>query len=310
MTFSTHGIPNRIMVANDSDIGSAEVSNRGTVILDESDPRTVIERLPNTIFPVMIRFSLGKSTNGDRTHEEYHTPDYPVDVRIPQGAYIPESTVYFDNPAERPPRNATAWRPREFVESLSELLAEVDSSPYVDTDRLQFTDLCVAEIAPRYTTNDPDTGATVATPELYKDQADITLGYFRREGSLAATQVRDSLDTAMPGETRSPPQLIQVTEATAKPARSSRETQQPAGRHKYFTEGEAERIGQLEAIPANWMLDRVAPASSGHRSLNSVLSEIDQFFPQLSETDLLEYIRLRGRTETSERFYANEVLSR
>jgi len=114
----------------------------------------------------------------------------------------------------------------------------------------------------------------------------------------------------MPGETRSPPQLIQVTEATAKPARSSRETQQPAGRHKYFTEGEAERIGQLEAIPANWMLDRVAPASGGHRSLNSVLSEIDQFFPQLSETDLLEYIRLRGRTETSERFYANEVLSR
>jgi len=84
MTFSTHGIPNRIMVANDSDIGSAEVSNRGTVILDESDPRTVIERLPNTIFPVMIRFSAGKSTNGDRTHEEYHTPDYPVDVRIPQ----------------------------------------------------------------------------------------------------------------------------------------------------------------------------------------------------------------------------------
>jgi len=41
-----------------------------------------------------------------------------------------------------------------------------------------------------------------------------------------------------------------------------------------------------------------------------VLSEIERFFPQLAETDLLEFIQLQGRTETSERFYANEVLSR
>lgn len=160
---------------------SVETSSRGAVILDESDPRTVIERLPNTVFPVMIRFALQKSTSGDRTHESLRTPDYPVDVRIPQGAYIPQSTVYFDNPAERPPRNAAAWRPREFVDSLSELLDEIEDSPHVDPDRLQFTDLCVAEIAPRYTTSDPQTGDTVATPELYGDQGDITLGYFRRE---------------------------------------------------------------------------------------------------------------------------------
>jgi hypothetical protein len=298
------------MSSRDPDTDSVEASSQEAAILDESDPRTVIERLPNTVFPVMIRFSLAKSTSGDRTHESLSTPDYPVDVRIPQGEYIPESTVYFDNPAERPPRNTTAWRPYEFIDSLSELLDEIDDSPHVDSDRIQFTDLCVAEIASHYTTSDPDTGDTVATPELYRDQGDITLGYFRREGSLSATKVRDSLDTAMPGETRSPPQLIQITEATAKPARSSRETQQPAGRHKYYTEGEAERVDRLDATPANWMLDRVAPASGSHRPLDPVLSEIDRFFPRLNETDLLEFVQLRGRTETSERFYANEVLSR
>jgi len=69
---------------------------------------------------------------------------------------------------------------------------KIEDSPHVDPDRLQFTDLCVAEIAPRYTTSDPQTGDTVATPELYGDQGDITLGYFRREGSLSATEVRDS----------------------------------------------------------------------------------------------------------------------
>jgi len=115
----------------------------------------------------------------------------------------------------------------------------------------------------------------------------------------------------MPGETRSPPQLIQITEATAKPARSSRETQQPAGRHKYFTEDEAERVDNLDATPAVWMLDQVAAATESHRPLDPVLSEIERFFPQLAaETDLLEFIQLQGRTETSERFYANEVLSR
>jgi len=34
-----------------SDTSSVETSSRGAVILDESDPRTVIERLPNTVFP-------------------------------------------------------------------------------------------------------------------------------------------------------------------------------------------------------------------------------------------------------------------
>jgi len=88
------------------------------------------------------------------------------------------------------------------------------------------------------------------------------------------------------------------------------ETQQPAGRHKYFTEDEAERVDNLDATPAVWMLDQVAAATESHRPLDPVLSEIERFFPQLAETDLLEFIQLQGRTETSERFYANEVLSR
>jgi len=171
-----------------SDTSSVETSSRGAVILDESDPRTVIERLPNTVFPVMIRFALQKSTSGDRTR-------VAKDTRLPcrransTGAYIPQSTVYFDNPAERPPRNAAAWRPREFVDSLSELLDEIEDSPHVDPDRLQFTDLCVAEIAPRYTTSDPQTGDTVATPELYGDQETSHSG-ISVVGSLSATEVR------------------------------------------------------------------------------------------------------------------------
>lgn len=144
------------MNRGDTDANSTEVGSRSVVIMDESDPRTAIERLPSTVFPVMIQFGLQKSTSGDRAHESLTTPEYPVDVRLPQGPYIPQPTVYFDNPAERPPRHTPAWRPQEFLSSLSELLDEPDESPHVDTGRLLLSCLRVVEIAPRYTTTDPE----------------------------------------------------------------------------------------------------------------------------------------------------------
>ena len=298
------------MSTGDTDASPGEVGNRGVVIVDESDPRAVIERLPDTVFPVMIQFGLQKSTSGDRPHESLTTPEYPVDVRLPQGPYIPQSTVYFDNPAVRPPRHTPAWRPREFLTSLSELFDELGESPRVDMDRLLLSQVRVVEVAPRYTTTDPETGDTVTTPELYSDRADLTLGTIRRESGLSAARVRDALDTAMPGDTRSPLQLTQITEATAKPARASRITQQPTGRHRYFTENEAERLDQLDATPAVWMLDHAASPAESHRPLDPVLSEIERFFPRLAEGDLLDHIQLRGRTETREQFYADEVVSR
>jgi len=65
---------------------------------------------------------LQKSTSGDDRTRVTKDLDYPVDVRIPQDAYIPQSTVYFDILQSSRHRNAAAWRPREFVDSLSELL--------------------------------------------------------------------------------------------------------------------------------------------------------------------------------------------
>lgn len=280
----------------------------GALVLDESDPITVIERLPSGVFPVMMRLSLKKSTSGDTTHDELATPTYPVDVRIPKGPYIPESTIHFDNPAERPPRNAQAWRPSEFTSTLNELIDELNESPHIETDRLLFTHLCVAEIAPRYTTNDRQTGASVATAELYQDEGAITLAYFRRAAGLSASRVREALDTSMPGESRSPPHLVQLTEATAKPARSSRDTAQPAGRHKYYTESEAERLRALDATPAIWKLNRVASPTDSHRPLGPVLSNIESFLPELAATDLVQHVEFRGETRTREHFYAEEVL--
>ncbi|WP_440009166.1 hypothetical protein [Halomicrococcus sp. SG-WS-1] len=280
------------------------------VVFDESDPIAAIESLPPTVLPVSMKLELGKTTAGDKVHETLSTPEYPVDVRVPKGRYIPASTIHFDNPAERPPRNTKAWRPERFCEKLSELLEELEDFSHIDTSRIYLNGISVVELPPRYTTTDRETGQTVSTPRLYKDEGEMTLAYFRREGGLTATRVRDDLDTAMPGQSLSPPQLVQIKEVSAKPARSSRDTQQPAGRHKYYTEEEAARTNKSDSIPAVWKLRRVASPGESIRPLTPVLDEIDEFVPALSESELFQPTEFKGQTKQREQFYAEEVLSR
>ncbi|TMT78032.1 hypothetical protein E2L06_18325 [Haloterrigena sp. H1] len=288
----------------------SEAERQDAVVFDESDPLGAVECLPPTVFPVTVSLELGRTTSSDKTHTQLSTPNYPVDVRVPQGPYIPESTVHFDNPAERPPRNTEPWSPAEFENALADLLSSLDEEDHVDTDRLYLTGLTVAELPPRFVTQDETTGQSVASPDLYTNEGEMTLGTFSRDGTLSAARVREDLDTAMPGQSHSPPQLVQITEVTAKPSRSSRQTQGSAGRRRYYTESEAERAGKVDAVPGVWKMDSIASYGESYRSLNGVLSSIDRFFPALSEEDVLQSLSFRGQRETRERFYAEEVIQR
>ncbi|EMA39157.1 hypothetical protein C446_08811 [Halobiforma nitratireducens JCM 10879] len=169
----------------------------------------------------------------------------------------------------------------------------MDEEEHVDTDRLYLTKLTVAELPPRFVTQDEITGQPVATPDFYTDEGEMTLATFTRDGSLSAAQVREDLDTAMPGQSHSPPQLVQITEVTAKPSRSSRQTQGSAGRRRYYTESEAERAGKMDAVPGVWKTDSIASPGESYRSLNGVLSSIDRFLPALSEEDVLQPLSFR-----------------
>lgn len=289
---------------------AATVESQDAVVFDESDPLTAIECLPPTVFPVTMTLELGRTTISDKTHSELSIPNYPIDVRIPQGPYIPESTVHFDNPAERPPRNRKPWTPTEFGEAIENMLTELEEEGSADTDRLYMNGLVVVEIPPRFATQDEVTGQSVASADLYTDEGDMTLAYFSREGSLSASRVREDLDTAMPGQSRSPLQLVQIKEVTAKPSRSSRQTQGSAGRRRYYTESEADRTGKTEATPGIWKLNNIAAVGESYRPLNSALSSIDQFIPALSEMDVIQSLSFRGQRETQERFYAEEVIQR
>lgn len=278
-------------------------------ILRLLDPIEVIESLPPTVFPVSAKIHLGRTSRDDHAYQDYRPPKYPVEVRRPAEApYIPETTVHFDNPAERPPKNATPVSTADFVDGLNEIADHLESETPTDPQRLYLTGLCAVEVPSQYLTFED--GSHGVKPALYDEHAGMTMAYFQKDNSLSAHRVREELDDALPGETRTPLELIRIDEVTAKPSRLGRGTARQAGRARYFTDREAAKAGKTDATPGIWKIKRLRRPGDDARPLETVLSEYDRFLPALAETDLLKELTFVGQTRTTERFFAEQVLSR
>jgi len=282
-------------------------SRERAIILEELDPISVVESLPPAVFPVTAKLELNRSSTDDSHHPEYRTPDYPIDMCVPtEDPYIPTQTVYFDNPAERPPSSASAWRPTEFIDKIEEVIDFYENETNLPAENLYLTGLGIVEIPSRYLSFDQ--GQPVADPKLYEENAGMTLAYFQKDSSLTAHQVREDLGDALPGETRTPMQLTRLDEVTAKPSRIGRDTVGKAGRRRYYSDREATKSGNEEMTPAIWMVDRVDGAAEESRPLDSVITEIDQFLPALTDTSLLQTVTFQGSIEETERFYAEAII--
>ena len=273
------------------------------------DPIEVIEALPATVFPISLQLQLDRTRGSDHPYQDYQQPEYPIEVRKPSEApYIPRTTVHFDNPAERPPKGASPKSPDDFIQGLEEIADHLENETITDPQRLYLTGLSVVEVPSRYLTFDD--GSHAVKPDLYEENAEMTIAYFQKDKSLSAHNVREDLEEALPGETRTPLELIRVDEVIAKPSRLGRGTSRQAGRARYFTEREAEKSDRYEAIPSVWQVNRLQRPGDDTRSLERVLDDYERFLPALAETDLIRELTFVGRTQTVERFYAEQVLSR
>jgi len=155
-----------------------EKSEERAIILGDLDPISVIESLPPAVFPVTAKVELNRSSTDDSYHSEYRTPEYPVDMSVPtEDPYIPTQTVYFDNPAERPPSEVKSWRPTEFVNKIGEVVDFYEDETNLPAENLYLSGLCVVEIPSRYLSFDQ--GQPAADPALYEDNAEMTLAYFQ-----------------------------------------------------------------------------------------------------------------------------------
>lgn len=288
---------------------TGDTERTAAAILRLLDPIEVLESLPPTVFPISLQLQLDRTRGADQPYQDYQTPEYSIEVRKPsESPYIPQTTVHFDNPAERPPKGANPVTITEFIQDLEEIADHLENDTITDPQRLYLTGLSVVEVPSQYLTFDD--GAHAVKPDLYEENADMTIAYFKKDNSLSAHNVREDLEEALPGETRTPLELIRLDEVTAKPSRLGRGTSRRAGRARYFTEREAEQSDYYDAIPGIWQVKRLQRPGDDTRPLERVLDEYGRFLPALSETDLIRELTFVGQTRTVERFYAEQVLSR
>jgi hypothetical protein len=286
----------------------ASDSEKHAAVLTEHNPLELIKALPKPVFPISMRIGLSPRRSEDSTDAEYRKPNYPVSINRLESAYIPETTIHFDNPVERAPDGKSIWRPTEFAEKLSEILSHLSDVENVDTDQLALSSVSLAKIPVQYLTTDEQTGDTVAKPSLYERNAEATIGRFDRIGTLNATAVRDTFAEALPGETRTPTRLVQVEEVTMKQSRQGRGSAGQSSTTRYYTEADAENVDDLSKTPAVYGLPSTRSQSDGTRPLSPILSSLDSMFPILvGETDLLEIVKFRGRMASKQTFHAEEV---
>jgi len=280
------------------------------VLLSDHDPLNVLEQLPAAVFPIRLKLELSRNRGMDSEDGTFRPPEYPVPIRRPKGSYIPETTVYFDNPAERPPSNEQVWTLEDFEERMEELLAKIKEDSPVDPGELMLLELDVVEVPEQYLTTDPESGTMAVKPELYKREAVMRIGRFEKDGTLTASDVRDRLDDALPGESRTPTRLTEVKEVHAKESREGSTTQRSGGRAQYHTDSDAENNNDLSLTPAIYRLQHQSRSGDRSRPLNPVLSELDQFLPCLTSqaSDLLNSLTFVGEERDRTVFHAREVL--
>lgn len=274
--------------------------------LTESHPITLLENLPNPVFPVKLTIRCPPTRDGDSNHPTYSQPEYPVDTAVPQAPYIPQHTVYFDNPASRPPADKQVWGTQEFIDTFSEQLDALTDQRTEDAVPTRVLSATFVEIPYTYLTTDQETGNPVAKPDLFEDEAEFTIVEFSPDGGVSATRIRDEIE-GLAGESVSPTRLTRMVEATAKPTRRGRGTQQNPSRTRYYTESEAEKTGDLSRTPAIYAVDGVAGET---RPLSPIVQSLGEFIPQLAQTDeIMDSAKLTGENREKTTFIAENIIN-
>lgn len=279
----------------------ARNTERREILLGDLYVTSLMEQLPPTAFPVSARITMRRETADDELYFGYKPPEYPVPVRRPVGAYIPESTVFFENPAEIASEPRKTWKFHEFVESLRKQLSEIEELPVDAEKRIYLQHLTIVEIPPAYVSSED--GHRIADPTLHQNEAKMRIGHFNKYSDISISGLREELGDALPDDTTKPLHLTRVDEVTAKPFDGGA----AQSKRRYYTKGQAEQVGDLEKTPAIWMFTDRLEHEQDARPLQTVLPEIGEFFPVLSEQDFFQPVKFYGKTRESQTFVADEM---
>lgn len=282
----------------------SQSQERREVLLRDLHITSLMERLPPAVFPVSAAITMRRSTAEDDVYTEFAPPEYPVPVRKPVGAYIPDTTVYFDNPAVVSDERKKTWRYDEFCEQFEAQLEQIDELSSGALDRIYLTELRLVEIPAAYVSS--TNGQRSADPSLYQDEATMTIGRFSKYTELAASDVREELGDSLPDDTTKPLRLTQVKEVTAKPYQGTG----TGSKRRYYTGGQADSYNSAEKGPRLWAIDEGTSVEQINERLplRPALDSIETFFPALSESEFFRPVKFYGTTETGTSFVANDLI--
>lgn len=275
-------------------------NERMSALLADLHVTSLVEDLPPNVFPVAAGLTMRRETSDDSVFMDYKPPEYPLPIRKPEGAYIPNRTVYFENPAEIADNNRKTWPYHEFVDSFREQLQDVDELGPNPEDRIYITHLRIVEIPSAYVTTDG--GHPAASERLYQNEAEMTIGYFSKFTELQAQDVKEELGDALPDETEKPLRLNRIDEVTAKPYDGGA-TQ---SKRRYYTAGQANSSESYDRTPKIWASERFV-RDRETRPLDVAVGNIDRFFPALSDSQFLKRFKFFGSEKSSSFFVADEV---
>lgn len=271
--------------------------------------------LPDGVYPVSVSVRLDRGQRGDDTDTELRPPQYPVEVKYPTGSepYIPETTVWLENPAVVDNRGDKVWDNQKFATKLLDEIKKIETKDPDAPSRFYLTGAKFVEILDKsYLVEDRD-GRMRPTQEFFEDHGEMSIAHFSKRPSITDEEVRQKLEDegALSGQVKQPLQLTRYDRVWAKPHNRSQSTR------RFWTPGQAKNNPGVEVanvrpraykLPENITEKDDDDGGWSVSDLNVGLDESQTAFPVLSASELWLKVTFIGNYESADRFKEEEVI--
>lgn len=270
--------------------------------------------LPDGVYPVSVSVRLDRAQRNDKTDTELRPPQYPVEVKYPTGSepYIPETTVWVENPAIVDNRGDKVWDNQNFATKLVDQIKKIETKDPDAPSRFFLTGAKFVEILDKGYLKEDSDDRMRPTQEFYEDHGEMSIAHFNKRPSITDDEVRWKLEEegALSGQVKQPLQLTRINRVWAKPHSRSQSTR------RFWTPGQAKNNPGVEVanvrpwaykLPEN-ITEQDEQGGWNVKRLNQALDEVESFFPVFSASDLWLQVTFIGNYESNDRFREEDVV--
>lgn len=277
-------------------------------------PSSKADLLPPGVYLASATVRLDRSTVGDSTDPELRPPAYPAPVKYPaeREPYIPETTVWIENPAIVNNQGDKIWEHRKFAEQMANEREKVRSKGFETEDRFYLTGAKFVEVPDKSYLEEDSKGRMRPTKDLYEDHGEMSIAHFEKRPTIGAKDVLEKLreEGALSGQVRQPLRLTRHDQVYAKEYNNAGTTR------RYFSGSQADNDPSVEGVdvrPHIFKHEGEITEKDRDRSdvvvnkLQTSLDRLENHFPHLAASDLLLPVTFYAKVSTEERVEIQDV---